>query len=229
VLSETTEKHKLHKKNSKFLKDKQKQAPTGQVFGEQSNFAQNTNIMDMVPDPDPSVIDLNIGPGPIHFKAWVKYFKYASDEYQGNKPRNFFKNLEFYQQSRKYPNENMNKQKDGLNYYIKSEMYFYMMVFYDRINILTSRAEKFQKTFESLTFDLITPVVEEKDFAGGITDFGAFSEGFCFKIESSKTQLTQMPTGDVALTSWIICADSAVLFLFILERKIGLDDHYQKN
>lgn len=204
----TTEKHKVHKK-SKFLNRKKKQSPNGQIFNEQSSLAQNTNIMDMVPDPDTSVIDLNIGQGPIYFKSWVKYFKYASDEYSGNKPRAFFKNMEFYQQPRKYPNTDLNKQQDGLNMYIKSEMYFYMLVFYDRVQILSSRVEKFQKTVESLTFDLITPVVEEKDFVGGVTDFGAFAEGFCFKLKSSKILLTQLPTNQ-PLTSWIICTDTAV-------------------
>ena len=184
-----------------------------QVYNKNSQFAKDTNILDMVPDPDPSVIDLNIGPGPIHFTSWVKYFKYAADEFSGNKPTTFFKNNEFYAQKRKYPDANMNEKLEGQNKYIKSEQFFYMMVFYDRINILTSRLDKFQTTYESLTFDLITPVVEEKDFAGGITDFGAFSEGFCFKIDSSKIIMTQMPKAGVPLTTWIICTDSAVTFI----------------
>jgi hypothetical protein len=63
VYTETTEKHRLHKKSGKFLNKKKKvRDPGSQIFGETSNLAQNTNMLDMVPDPDPSVIDLNIGP-----------------------------------------------------------------------------------------------------------------------------------------------------------------------
>lgn len=209
VSPETTEKHRLRKKNSKLL-NKKKKDPGFTSYNQQSDLAQNTNILDMVPDPDPSTIDLNIGPGPIHFKSWVKYFKFSADEDQGNKPRAFFKNLEFYQQSRKYPDADLNQKIEGQYKYIKNEMFFYMIVFYDRINILNSRIDKFQQTFESLPIDFITPVIEEKDFQGGITDFGAFAEGFCFKVNSAKKMLTQVPNGDTQISSWIICTETAV-------------------
>ena len=132
---------------------------------------------------------------------------------QGNHPRTFFKNNEFYQQSRKFPNANLNEKVNGEYKYIKNESFFYLMAFYDRINILTSSVDKFQSTYETLNFDLITPVIEEKDFKGGIIDFGSFAEGYCFKIDSSKKMLTQIPNGDVPLTTWIICTESSVIYI----------------
>ena len=209
-------KHRMHKKYTKFLahnmgKKSEKIEPTSSTFGQDSNFAKDTNILDMVPDPDSSIIDLNIGQGPVHMTSWVKYFKFASDEFQGNRPRTFFKNNEFYQQSRKFPNANLNEKANGEYKYIRNESFFYLMAFYDRINILTSNFDKFQHTYETLNFDLISPVIEEKDYKGGITDFGSFSEGYCFKIDSSKKILTEIPNGSVPLTTWIICTESSVI------------------
>ena len=206
-------KHRLHKKLGKFLtKTKSKSRGDGdQVIDKTSQLAKDTNILDLVPDPDPSIIDLNIGSGPVYFNSWIKYFKYASDEFTSNRPTTFFKNNEFYAQQRKYPNAKLDEKEDGEYKYIKSEQFFYMMVFYDRINILTSRLDKFQTTFESFTIDQITPVVESVDFKGGITDFGAFSEGFCFKIDTSKIKMTTIPKGTESLETWIICTESVYI------------------
>ena len=209
-------KHRTHNKHSKFL-DKNKENtykkvdPLSSTYGQDSNFAKDTNILDMVPDPDSSIIDLNIGQGPVHMTQWVKYFKFASDEFQGNRPRTFFKNNEFYRQSRQFPNANLSEKSLGEYKYIKSESFFYLMAFNDRINILTSSLDKFQNTYDTLNFDLITPVIEMKEFKGGITDFGSFSEGFCFKMDTSKKILTEIPNGDVPLTTWIICTESSVI------------------
>lgn len=37
--------------------------------------------------------------------------------------------------------------------------------------------------------DIITRQEEDKNFSEGITDFGSFSDGFCFRVDSSKSIL----------------------------------------
>lgn len=201
--------HKMFLKKD-TVKKNSNQEPTTTV-DQFSDLAKETNILDMVPGQDSSMLDLKLGPGPVHYSGWVKFFKFASDENHGNKPSSFFKNLEFYIQSRKYPQADLKEKQDNSNKYIQNESYFYAMVFMESINILTSRLDKYQKTFDSMYIDLITPVVEDKLFIGGITDFGSFSEGFCFKIETSKVLLTQLPPKGTTLTAWVFCTESAVI------------------
>ena len=184
-------------------------------FNQNSDFAKQTNILDMVPDKEASVVDLKLGPGPVHFKGCVKFFKLDSDESQTKRPTTFFKNMEFFQQSRKFQNQDLTKKdEDGENDFIKNEMYFYAQVNFESINILNSKLDKFQHTYDTLNIDLIVPQVEDKNFIGGITDFGSFSEGFCFRVNSSNSILTELPKADAALKSWIFCSDTAVIFIF---------------
>ena len=207
---------KTHSKKSKSFLHKVKSRFTDtpsdgvQTFDQNSDLAKSTNILDMVPDQEASVIDLKLGPGPVHFQGWIKYFKFDSDESQSTRPTNFFKNNEFYQQSRKFPDANLDDKEEGEYKYIRNEMYFYGVLNYDSINILTSKIQKFQQTYDTLNIDLITPQIEDRNFKGGITDFGSFSEGFCFRVDSSKTILTELPKADATLKSWIFCTETAV-------------------
>ena len=195
--------HKTHLKKNKV--DKQ----TPQTVNQNSDLAKDSNILDMVPDSEASIVDLKLGPGPLHYKGWTKFFKYSSDENLGNKPSSFFKNMEFYTQNRTYPETDFNQKEAGEYKYIPNESFFYIMVFYDSVNILNSKLDKYQKTFDSLFIDLIAPQVEDKNFIGGITDFGSFSEGFCLKVQTSKILLTEIPSADTPLTSWIFCTETA--------------------
>ena len=207
----STEDTKFRKKSLKiksFLK--KKGDGNTSTIDQYSNLAKSTNILDMVPDQDSSVVDLKLSPGPVHYSGWIKFFKYNSNESQVSKPSTFFKNLEFYQQSRKFPKAVLSEKIEGQNKYIKDESFFYLLVFYDSMNILTSSLQKFKHTYDTLNIDLITPQVEEKNFIGGITDFGSFSEGFCLKVNSSSKILTVLPKGDVALKTWIFCTETAV-------------------
>jgi hypothetical protein len=231
---ETKFRHKKsHSKKAKtFLRSAQSPvsiSPTagtegGQSFNQYSKLAKNSNILDMVPDKEASIVDLKLGPGPVHFQGWVKYFKYDSDESHSPRPTTFFKNMEFYQQTRKFPNADLNEKKVNEYKYIKNEMFFYLLLTNESINILTSRVEKFQQIYDTLNVDLITPQVEDKNFRGGITDFGSFSEGFCFKAESSSKILTELPKKNIPLKTWIFCTETAkekVNFMFTL-RKIKI-------
>jgi hypothetical protein len=211
---ETTYKMKKahHRKSKAFLQNSAKTDPTSQTYDQFSNLAKTTNMLDMVPDQDPSVIDLKLGPGPVHFQGWVKYFKFDSDENQTTRPTTFFKNMEFYQQSKKFPNADLSQQEDGLNKYIKNEMFFFSVLNYDSINIYSSKLQQFQQTYDTVGIDLITPQIEDRIFKGGITDFGNFSEGFCFRVDTSTTILTQLPNGNVPIKSYIICTENAVCF-----------------
>lgn len=192
------------------------EASNAQVVNQYSDLAKKTNILDMVPDQDPSVIDLKLGPGPVYYKGWIKYFKYDADENQQQRPTTFFKNTEFYQQSRKYPNADVTQKEDGMYKYIKNEMFFYVVLNYDSVNIMASRIQKLVHTYDTISIDLITPQVEDRTYHGGITDFGNFSEGFCFRVDTSQTILTQLPKGDVPLKSWIICTETAVrIFIYL--------------
>ena len=56
---------------------------------------------------------MNVGPGPIFFDGWVKYFKFNSDEMNIQRPNSFFKNLEFYDQQKKIPKANLMENING--------------------------------------------------------------------------------------------------------------------
>ena len=82
--------------------------------------------------------DLNIGDGPIFYEGWIKYFKYESIE-TGSRPKAFFKNLAFNDQFRINPKLDKSTKINGILKYIPSETSFFIKLFNDRINILTSR------------------------------------------------------------------------------------------
>lgn len=141
-ISKSKSKSKKAKTHSKLRKSKAKQTPSKTMsFNENSDLLKNTNLYDLAKEPEyNSVIDLSLGKGPIFGSGWVKFFKFNSDELEaGSKPRSFFKNTEFYAQARKFPKADISKKVDGQNVFIKSEAYFYFILFKDKINFLTSR------------------------------------------------------------------------------------------
>jgi len=54
-------------------------------------LAKRTNILDFaLPEIEASVIDTNIGPGPIYYKGWIKFFKFKTNVNRSRRPRGFF-------------------------------------------------------------------------------------------------------------------------------------------
>ena len=78
---------KAHSKKSKTFLDgpegmstvvspNAQEGAAGEKFDQFSDLAKQTNILDMVPDQNPSSFDLKLGPGPFYYHGWVKYFKF---------------------------------------------------------------------------------------------------------------------------------------------------------
>lgn len=105
-----------------------------------SNTAVNSNSPAGGQDPN--------SPGfqpPILFSAWIKYFKYPETALtQGQTaPTSFFRNNQFFQQARLFPGADLTaKSFDGtstLNDFIQDETSFYIKVFKNTINFISSR------------------------------------------------------------------------------------------
>ena len=61
-----------------------------------------------------------------------------------------------------------------------------------------------------MLIDLMIPLVESQGYTGGLQDFGAFVEGFCFKVQTAHVILREIPKANQELQSWIFCTDDAV-------------------
>ena len=103
---------------------------------------ESTNILSKAGfEKVPTSEDVNIGNGPIFFSGWVKYFKYSEVDMATTKaPKHFFQNNAFYEQSKYYPNVDMNStDTDGKATYIRDKAFFWLMVFADTINFVSSK------------------------------------------------------------------------------------------
>jgi hypothetical protein len=157
--------------------------------------------------------------GPIFHTQWIKYFKYPN--VGDAKPKHFFKNGEFREQYKYFPNADLKaKSDDGygeLRTYIGSETDFYITVFQHNINFLNSRQSLEQKVVDVLPFAAIDSVLEEpedpRNPKDGIDEFGNFAEGFCFKVSANTKK-----------NVWIMCSESLgekeKLFNLLREMKI---------
>jgi hypothetical protein len=138
--------------------------------------------------------------GPVYFSSWVKYFKYMENDINiSNTPKTFVINNAFDGQGKLYPGANLNeKDTDGKNRYIKDKSSFWLNVFADTIDLISSKQQNIQNTFDSFTIDNIQKVYEDEGYdKGGVLNFGNFNEGFCSKI------MTEYPN-----YSWIFCLES---------------------
>jgi hypothetical protein len=78
--------------------------------------------------------------GSISFTGWVKYFKYSANINKNEKPNSFFKNNEFYTESKDFPNIDLTtKSADGQYEYIPKESLWYATLFTNSLNIASSR------------------------------------------------------------------------------------------
>jgi hypothetical protein len=79
------------------------------------------------------------------------------------------------------------------------------------------------KTHDSLYIDFIKTIPEDDNYKGGVKDFGTFSEGFCFQVNTIRpnnlfkmtAQHTEPETGTKEV--WFICTDT-------VEQKMSLMD-----
>ncbi len=83
--------------------------------------------------------DLNTGP--ILFSGWVKYFKYRENDINvSNTPKTFVDNKAYAEQMKLFPNANLNeKDNDGKYLFIRDKSIFWVNVFSDSINIISSK------------------------------------------------------------------------------------------
>jgi hypothetical protein len=158
--------------------------------------------------------------GPIFHSQWIKYFKFFN--FGDSAPKHFFKNGEFKEQSKYFPDADINATSDDgfgqkTRTYIKDSTDFYLTVFDHNVNFLTSRQQLNRKVVDVLTFASIEPISETPknptQTKDGIDDFGNFSEGFCFKVDA-----------DGKKTVWILCSETQqlkeTLFNILRQRKI---------
>jgi hypothetical protein len=151
-------------------------------------------------------VDSKKNEGPIFHTQWIKYFKYVNTG--DAKPKHFFKNGEFKEQYKYFPNADLTaKSDDGFGEqrsYIGSETDFYLTIFQHNINFLNSRQSIEQKVVDVLPFAVIDPIMEEPEDPrtpnDGIDDFGNFAEGFCFKVSANNK-----------LNVWILCSETLEL------------------
>jgi hypothetical protein len=135
--------------------------------------------------------------GPIYFSGWVKYFKFDDGNTHGDKPNSFFKNNQYYEQIKYNPNMNIKQtSSDGLYQNVPGPTSFFATLFKDHIIITQSRVGVAKRVVDSLIIEHIQPVLEGNGFSGGIIDFGAFNEGYCFKL-ATNTHMT-----------WIFCSET---------------------
>jgi hypothetical protein len=145
---------------------------------------------------------------PIYFQGWIKYFRYIENGTE--KPSKFFKNQVYEKQSP--PSEN-DKDDDFGSKKIPSEKHFFFVIYKDTANVLTSRENPLMTINDSLIIDFVKTIPEDNNFAGGVKDFGKFSEGACFEINTVKPGAFFKMSADQTEPAqglkeiWLICSD----------------------
>ena len=148
---------------------------------------------------------------PIYFQGWVKYFRYI--ENGGEKPKMFFKNSAFNKQNPEVKGEAKDKYGAAK---IPSEKHFFIVIYKDTANILTSRDNALMTVADSLIIDFIKTIPEDNNYLGGVKDFGKFSEGSCFEVGTKKPGSFFKMTADETEPAsgiqemWLICSDDDI-------------------
>jgi hypothetical protein len=141
-------------------------------------------------------------------KGWIKYFKInlgaeRNKNLKENKSKSFIINFQYGEQLKLFDKINMNeKQKDGSYKYIRSKFHFWVILLNDSLNILSSRDNEIQKTFDKISLKNLANIPEIREFpkGSGIEDFGNFSEGYCFKLNLN------LSPGE----TYVICSEDSV-------------------
>lgn len=138
-----------------------------------------------------------LGNSPILYHGWVKFFKYLVN--QKSQVRAFFVNPEFTEQQKRISEEEMTEVRDNEFLNVRDKNFFYGTVYQNEFLISKSKANTLINNFDVLKADFIEPV-SDQGFAGGISDFGSFKEGECFKVK----------TNQQGAWIWIICSENYV-------------------
>jgi hypothetical protein len=148
----------------------------------------------------------------VYYQGWVKYFRYMENGYE--RPNKFFKNLSFEKQVNN-TSSGVSSDKFG-SVKIPSEKHFFLILYKDTANILTSRENPLMQVADSLIIDFIKTIPEDNNYLGGVEDFGKFAEGSCLEISTVKPGAFFQMTADETEPSrglkekWLICSDSDV-------------------
>jgi hypothetical protein len=146
---------------------------------------------------------------PIYFQGWVKYFRYTEN---GNEvPKMFFKNV-MYEKQQQSGSDQAKDDKFG-SWNIPSEKNFFVVIYQDTANFMTSRQFSLMSVADSLAFDFIKAIPEDDNYKGGVKDMGTFTEGSCFEVSTVKPSTFFKMTAEHVepengkKEKWLICSD----------------------
>lgn len=191
-------------------------AATSEKVGSSRNYELTEKDVGYKVDNDPR--SHKLGNNPILYHGWIKFFKYLVN--QKSQVRAFFVNPEFTEQQKKISEEELTEVRDNEWLNIKDNNFFYATVYQNELLISKSKANSITNNFDVLKANFIEPV-SDQGFAGGISDFGSFKEGECFKVK----------TNQQGNWIWIICAENSIqkLSLMTALKKVVLskqESHY---
>lgn len=195
-------KAKTDHKNQNNVFNKLQNTKNANMMSIESELADEPAMGGLIKKADDDLPEL-----PVYYQGWIKYFRYA--ESTGEKPSKFFKNPAFEKQS-----EGDGEEKDEYGTKkIPSETHFFLVLYKDTANILTSRENPIMQVNDSLAVDFIKTIPENNNFLGGIKDFGKFSEGSCFEVMTVKPKVFfQMSSKETEPSKgkeevWLVCSD----------------------
>lgn len=126
---------KLEKTNNKETSQKNTLSPPPVTL---ADVAGNNIANQIEKEIDPVMASIKLGPPPF-FSGWVQYFKYTTDRGL-EKPTEFFKNMQFYKQMKKYPKADLKEKDSDKKYkYIRKDTYFYATLFETTLNFASSK------------------------------------------------------------------------------------------
>jgi len=143
---------------------------------------------------------LDIGPGPVYYTGWVKFFRFLFDDKTKKGPRAFYENPEYVNQFKRFKSpDEVSEKEDGQWKHPHTKNDFYVMAYKDELSFAQTKEKFFDQLFDTLKIEFIKPVSEDQGFKGGISNMGSFKEGECFKVTTSQA----------GRWSWVICTETA--------------------
>ena len=110
---------------------------------------------------------------------------------------------------------------------IKSDLYFYLIVYQDSIQFFTNRKDPTGSVHDVITLDFIKAIPDERPSAGGVIDFGDVKEGSCLEIKTiqpinyfTMSHDNHTPVG--IDTIWFICLDDKKDKKFLMDLVINM-------
>jgi hypothetical protein len=186
-----------------------------QIKQEPPQEVDMTGKMDVPIDPKDQLIDKSkdLPDLPLYHQGWVKYFRYM-DVKNKPKPNKFFKNPGFEQQQKGVLNGTSTEADEIGPLRIQDEKHFFAVLYKDALNILNSRDNHMSQVIDTLNIDFIKTIPEDNNYAGGVKDFGTFSEGSCFQVQSVRPNSFFIMTAhdtepaDGFKEVWLLCSDN---------------------